>query len=52
MPVILTRVIDAASKLASKLTEQNDHVSDFKKLYTKAKCFIHKLGRIVNYHIT
>ncbi|XP_028398767.1 protein-glutamate O-methyltransferase-like [Dendronephthya gigantea] len=25
MPVILTRVIDASSKLASKLTEQNDH---------------------------
>ena len=35
MPVILTRVIDDTSKLASKLTHENDHVSRSKSTVIK-----------------
>ena len=35
MPVILTRVIDDTSKLASKLTHENDHVSRSKSTVMK-----------------
>ena len=39
MPIILTRVIDDSSKLASKLTHENDHVSDFYSTILKLNIF-------------